>query len=495
MAKRKILTFDYGATSGRAILGEYENGKLTCTEIHRFENNPVEVTGHLYWDILRLFHECKQGLIKAAIAGHRDIEAVGIDTWGVDFALLDENGMLLANPFAYRDVLTDGELERIAKEIPPREIYDRTGIQLIKFNTLFQLTAIRAKLPELLARTKKLVFIPDLLNYFLTGKLSSEFSIASTSSMLSAETRDWDRELLERLGIDPAILPPVTPSGQKLGRILPNLAEETGVSCEVISVCGHDTGSAYLAVPKKADETCAFLSCGTWSLFGTELPSPVVCEEGFGFNYSNEGGYGYTTRFLKNIMGLWIYGEIKREAERREGKLDYATLDKELLAAPAFRSFIDPDAEDFMAPGRMAEKIRDYCRRTGQPVPETRGELLRTAQESLALKYRYAVEGLEKILGRNFDTLRVVGGGCNDRILMRFTASALGREVIAGPVEATAIGNMAAQLLTLGELRDVDEARALVRASFEEKHYLPEDRAAWDEAYARFLPLVGRTAE
>ena len=215
MAKRKILTFDYGATSGRAILGEYENGKLTCTEIHRFDNNPVEVTGHLYWDILRLFHECKQGLIKAAIAGHRDVEAVGIDTWGVDFALLDENGMMLANPFAYRDRLTDGELERVAEKMPLREIYDRTGIQLIKFNTLFQLTAIREQFPELLARTKKLVFIPDLLNYFLTGELSSEFSIASTSSMLSAETHDWDAGLLEKLGLDPAILPPVTPSGKK----------------------------------------------------------------------------------------------------------------------------------------------------------------------------------------------------------------------------------------------------------------------------------------
>lgn len=490
MAKRKILTFDYGATSGRAILGEYENGKLTCTEIHRFENNPVEVTGHLYWDILRLFHELKQGLIKAAIAGHRDIEAVGIDTWGVDFALLDENGMMLQNPFSYRDVLTDGELERIDRELPLKEVYDRTGIQLIKFNTLFQLTAIRNRYPELLARTKKLLFIPDLLNYFLTGEISSEFSIASTSSMLGAGTHDWDRELLEKAGIDPAILPPVTPPGRKLGKILPKLAEETGISCDVISICGHDTGSAYLAVPKKPGEECAYLSCGTWSLFGTELDHPVVTDEGFAFNYSNEGGWDYSTRFLKNIMGLWIYGEIKREYERKEGKLDYATLDKELLAAPAFRSLIDPDAEEFMSPGRMAEKIRGFCRRTGQPVPETRGELLRTAQESLALKYRYAVEGLEKILGREFETLRVVGGGCNDRILMRFTASALGREVIAGPVEATAIGNMAAQLITLGELRNAEEAREVIRASFEEKHFLPEEREAWDEAYARFLPLV-----
>ncbi|MBO4407257.1 MAG: rhamnulokinase [Clostridia bacterium] len=490
MAKRKILTFDYGATSGRAILGEYENGKLTCTEIHRFDNNPVEVTGHLYWDILRLFHECKQGLIKAAIAGHRDIEAVGIDTWGVDFALLDENGMMLANPFAYRDRLTDGELERVAEKMPLREIYDRTGIQLIKFNTLFQLTAVKEQFPELLARTKKLVFIPDLLNYFLTGKLSSEFSIASTSSMLSAETHDWDVGLLEKLGIDPAILPPVTPSGKKLGRILPQLAEETGISCDVISVCGHDTGSAYLAVPKEEGEECAFLSCGTWSPFGTELPHPVVSEEGFRFNYANEGGYGFTTRFLKNIMGLWIYGEIKREFERREGKLDYATLDRELLEAKPFRSLIDPDAEEFIAPGRMAERIRDFCRRTGQPVPETRGELLRTAQESLALKYRYAVEGLEKILGRRFDVLRVVGGGCNDRILMRFTASALGREVIAGPVEATAIGNMAAQLLTLGEFSTVAEARRVVAASFGTDRYLPENAGAWEEAYGRFLTLV-----
>lgn len=490
MAKRKILTFDYGATSGRAILGEYENGKLTCTEIHRFDNSPVEITGHLYWDILRLFHELKQGLIKAAIAGHKDIDAIGIDTWGVDFALLDENGMLLANPFCYRDVLTDGELERIDKIVPLKEIYARTGIQLIKFNTLFQLTAIKHQYPDLMARAKKVVFIPDLLNYFLTGTLSSEFSIVSTSSMYHLEKKDWDTELLEKLGIDPAILPPITAPGRILGRMLPKLVEETGIDAAVCSICGHDTGSAYLAVPMEKGEACACLSCGTWSLFGTELEQPVVTEEGFRFNYSNEGGYDYTTRYLKNIMGLWIYTEVKREFERREGKLDFDALDVEIQAAAPLQSFIDPDADDFMQPGRMVEKIKDFCARTGQKVPQTRGEVLRCALESLALKYRSALEGLEAILGKKFDTLRVVGGGIQNKTLMRSTANAMNRKVIAGPVEATAIGNMTAQLLTLGEFQDRWEARKVIGEAFEQTVYLPEDRAAWDEAYSRFVKIL-----
>ena len=490
MAKRKILAFDYGATSGRAILGEYENGRLTCTEIHRFDNSPVEITGHLYWDILRLFHELKQGLIKAVLAGHKDIDAIGIDTWGVDFALLEENGMLLSNPFTYRDVLTDGELERFDKILPLREVYARTGIQLIKFNTLFQLTAIKDKYPDLMARTKKVVFIPDLLNYFLTGELSSEFSIASTSSIYNLEKKDWDVELLEKLGIDPSILPPITPPGRMLGRMRPELIEETGIDAAVCSICGHDTGSAYLAVPMEKGEKCACLSCGTWSLFGTELEKPIANDESFRVNYSNEGGYDFTTRFLKNIMGLWIFTEVKREYERREGAVSFAQLDEEIAAAKPFGSFIDPDADDFMQPGRMVEKIREFCARTGQKVPETRGEVQRCVLESLALKYRYALEGLEGILGEKLDTLRVVGGGCQNKTLMNFTANAMNRKVIAGPIEATAIGNMTAQLITLGEFKDRWEARKVIGEAFEQVVYLPEDRTAWDEAYQRFAKIV-----
>jgi len=490
MAKRKILTFDYGATSGRAILGEYENGRLTTTELHRFQNNPVEINGHLYWDVLRLFHECKQGLIKAAIAGHRDIDAIGIDTWGVDFGLLDENNMLIGNPFNYRDCLTDNEMARLDKVFPLREIYSRSGVQLIKFNTLFQMTALRDQYPDLLKRARKLLFMPDLINYFLTGTISAEYSIASTSSMLNIATKDWDRELLTKLGIDPAILPPVTPPGRKLGKLLPKITEETGISCEVISICGHDTGSAFLAIPMEKGESCACLSCGTWSLLGSELENPVVSEESLLYNYSNEGGYDFTTRYLKNIMGLWIYGEVKREFERREGDVDYATLDREISAAPAFMSFIDPDDDLFMAPGRMVEKIQEYCEKTGQKVPKTRGEVLRVAQESLALKYRYSIDRLEKLTDKKLDTLRVVGGGCQNTLLMHFTANALQRPVIAGPIEATAIGNMTAQLLSLGEFADRWEARKVIGAAFEQKTFLPEEN--WEEAYRKFEAFVDR---
>lgn len=490
MTKRKVITFDYGATSGRAILGEYENGNLTCTELHRFDNNPVEVCGHLYWDVLRLFHELKQGLIKAAIAGHTDIESIGIDTWGVDFGLLDKNGMLLSNPFSHRDCLTDNELERVDTIVPLKEIYERTGIQLLHFNTLFQLTAIKDKYPELLDRASDLLFMPDLLNYFLTGKKTCEFSIASTSSMYNLQEKDWDRELLAKLGIDPSILRSITPAGTFIGGLLPNVSEETGISAKVCSVCGHDTGSAYLSVPMCRDESCACLSCGTWSLLGTELENPLVCEAGIKYNYANEGGYDFTTRYLKNIMGLWIYGEIKREYERREGKLSYRTLDEEILAAEPFKCFIDPDADDFLTPGKMIEKIRNFCKKTNQNIPETRGEVLRCAQESLALKYRYAVDGLEDILGKKFDILRVVGGGCKDSILMDFTASALNRKVIAGPVEATAIGNMAAQLLALGEFSDRWEARRIISSAFVQDIHMPRNPNAWAAAYERFSEIL-----
>lgn len=490
MAVFKCMTFDYGASGGRGMLGEYDGSRLTLSELHRFSNDPVTLSGHLQWDLPRLFFELKQGLIKASIAGHKDIASVGVDTWGVDFGLLDAYGMLLSNPFHYRDTLTEGEMEKVFEAVPKKELYTRTGTQFLRFNTLFQLTALKRLYRDYLARAKDLLFMPDLLNFLLCGVKVSEFSIASTSQMYNLDLKDWDISLLSQLGIDANILQPIVLPGAKLGNILPDIADETGIFADVCAVCGHDTGSAVLAVPMKKGERCAYLSCGTWSLLGVELDAPITNKQAFEVEYTNEGGFGRTTRFLKNIMGLWIYQEVKREFERREGAVNYATLDAEILAAPAFACFIDPDAEAFISPGHMTEKIREYCRTTGQTVPQSRGAVLRCVLESLSLKYRFCIEQLETVLGYSLPLLRVVGGGCKDKILMRFTANAIGRPVCAGPVEATATGNMAAQLITAGEAADAWQAREIVAASFGVEEYLPEDSAVWTDIYKQYKNII-----
>ncbi len=496
MATKKIITFDYGATSGRGILGEYDGSRITATELHRFSNDPVRVTGHLTWDVLRLFFELKAGLIKAAIAGHKDIESIGVDTWGVDFGLLNAYGQLIGNPFAYRDELTEGEMERVFGIVPKKEIYDRTGLQFLRFNTLFQLTAIKEKYPEILAGAKDLLLMPDLINYLLTGVKAAEFSIVSTTQMFNLQNRDWDYELLAKLGIDPSILQKIVPSGTMLGGLLPDIAEETGIeNAKVCAVCGHDTGSAVLAIPMERGERCVYLSCGTWSLLGVELSAPRNDDAAFAIDYTNEGGFDNTTRFLKNIMGLWIYTEVKREFERREGEVDYDTLNAEVLAAPGQKCYIDPDDDRFMTPGRMVRKIREYCRETGQPEPETRGEVLRCVLESLALKYRYAIEQLEGVLGYYLPCMRALGGGCKNRILMQFTANAIRRPVYAGPVEATAFGNMAAQLITLGEAKDRWEARQIVARSTDIESYEPKDGETWGAMYEKFKEIITKGAQ
>lgn len=490
MANRNLITFDYGATSGRAILGKFDGKKIEIEEHHRFDNQPVMVSGHIYWDVLRLFHELKQGLINLAQAGIKEVDSIGIDTWGVDFALLDKDDMLINNPFNYRDCLTDGAMERAFEKVPASEIYARTGIQFMKFNTLFQLDAIKENHPRLLKDAKTLLFMPDYLNFLLTGVKNTEFSITSTSQLYNLKNKDWDYELLEKFSLPTDMLGEINAPGRILGDILPEISNETGVKGKAISVCGHDTASAFLAVPMKKGEKCACLSCGTWSLLGVELDEPIANDAAFDAQYTNEGGYDNTIRFLKNIAGLWVYGEIKREFERKFGKVDYKTLDAEVNAATPLKSLIDPDDERFMAPGNMTTKIKEYCIETGQTPPETRGEFLRCALESLALKYRVVIEGCEDVLGYKLDTLRVVGGGIKDRQLMRYTCNAISKPVLAGPVEATALGNMEAQLLALGEARDRWEAREIIANSFPVEEYIPEDKEIWEEAYERFLKII-----
>lgn len=471
MSKR-VLAFDFGASSGRAIIGEYANGKITLNEVHRFDNSPVMLGGTYYWDVLRLFHEIKQGILAAKAAGGFD--TIGIDTWGVDFGLIGKDGRLLENPIHYRDRRTEGMPERADELIPRGELYSRTGIQIIYFNTIYQLLSLKEKRPELLERTDKVLFMPDLFGYFLTGNMTSEYSIATTSGLVNLKTGDWDKEIFGKLGIDAGKMCPIAPSGSVLGNLRKEICDELGVPpVPVISVCGHDTQSAVTAVPTATGDF-AFISSGTWSLFGTEIESPITSDAARSFNITNEGGYGYSIAFLKNIAGLWLIQESRRQY-RREGKeYSYADLERLALEAEPDKFRIDPDDGVFAPPGDMPGRIRDYCEKDGQGRPETVGEVIRCIYESLAAKYKYVLGGIENCTGKKFDKIHVVGGGTKDGLLCRMTADVCGLPVYAGPVEATVLGNVAVQLLSSGELADIAEARKVIADSFELKQYYPK---------------------
>lgn len=487
MAKR-VLAFDFGASSGRAIIGTLDNGKITLNEVHRFSNDPVTVNGTFYWDVLRLFHEIKQGLLKAKQAGGFD--SIGIDTWGVDFGLLDKDGVLLENPVHYRDKRNIGMVEKAAKYIGKDEMYKLTGIQFMDFNTAFQLLSIKENRPELLARAESLLFMPDLFVYFLTGNKVSEYSIATTSQLVDINTRDWSKEMLEKLGLPEKIFNRIVPSGSVTGYLSDEICEELGLEkVPVIAVCGHDTQSAVTAVPSEKEDF-AFISSGTWSLFGTETKKPIVNDLSYSFNVTNEGGFGYSTAFLKNICGLWLIQESRRQWIRDGKEYSYAELEKAALREKPFARFIDPDAPEFAVPGNLPARIKEYCRRTGQSVPENEGQTVRCIYESLALRYRAVLEGIEKCTGKKYDSLNVVGGGTKDTLLCKMTADACNITVYAGPIEATVMGNVAVQLISGGDIADVIEARRIIANSGQLKCYSPENTAAWDEAYEKFKSVT-----
>ena len=485
---KKVLAFDFGASSGRAILGTFDGEKITLEEIHRFSNDPVKVGHTFYWDVLRLFHEIKQGILKAKQYG--EIDSIGIDTWGVDFGLIDEKGYLLENPVHYRDERNVGMIDEARKYMSRTEMYDRTGIQFMEFNTLFQLLSLRLNRPELLERADKLLFMPDLFAYMLTDKKVSEYSIATTSQMVNIDTQDWDYELLKAMKIPARILCDIVPSGTKTGYLRRSLRAELGLErIPVISVCGHDTQSAITAIPSESKDF-AFISSGTWSLFGTELDEPVVNEKARKLNVTNEGGYNYTTAFLKNICGLWLIQESRRQWIREGKEYSYAQLEQEALRAEPFRCFIDPDAPDFVAMGDMPERVREFCRKTGQYVPETVGEVMRCIYESLAMKYKYVLEGIEDCTNKKYDRIHVMGGGTKDTFLCALTASSCNRTVYAGPIEATVLGNVAVQLMASGDIKDIAEARKIIAKGENLKVYNPVDADKWEEAYKNFVKIV-----
>lgn len=484
----RILAFDYGASSGRAMLAKLENGVITMEEIHRFANEPVQVNGTLYWDILRLFWEMKEGIRKASLAGGFDY--LGVDTWGVDFGLVDKAGRLLENPVHYRDARTDGVPERFFAHMGREELYAKTGIQLMSFNTVFQLFWLSQNRPELLERAEKLLFIPDLFHFFLTGKQCNEYTVASTAQLLNAASRDYDREVLAAAGVSPALFCPLVQPGTVLGPLSDEICAELGAPrARVVAVGCHDTASAVVAVPAE-EEDFIYISCGTWSLFGTELTEPILTPQSGRLNMTNEGGFGGTIRYLRNIMGLWLIQQTKRTFERRGEEVTYASLEKEALASPAFRSFVDPDDDLFVKPGDMPARVQEFCRRTGQPVPESRGAIMRCIYESLAFKYRYVRDGLREVTGKDYRAIHMVGGGTKDGFLCQLTANSCGLPVMAGPIEATVLGNIAVCLQAAGEVSGLAEMRRVIARSFPVQRYAPRDTERWDREYERFCSYV-----
>lgn len=485
---KRVLAIDFGASSGRAILGSFDGEKITLEEVHRFSNDSVKVGDTMYWDVLRLFYNIKQGLVKAQLAGGFD--SVGIDTWGVDFGLIDEFGCLIENPVHYRDPRTSGMIEECAKIIPNSEFYSATGIQFMELNTVYQLCALKKYRPHMLDRASRLLFMPDLFGYMLTGKMTTEYSIATTSQMIDLKTKKWAVGLLDRLGIPTRLLGEIVPSGTVLGKIRSDICEECGIGeVNVVSVCGHDTQSAITAVPCESGDF-AFISSGTWSLFGTELDEPIVNEKSLAMNVTNEGGCDSKVGFLKNIIGLWLIQESRRHWNRHGSDYSYADLEKLALAAEPFKCFIDPDAPEFVPHGNIPERVREYCRKTNQPVPESVGEVMRCIYESLAMKYRLTLDELEECTGKSYPAIHVIGGGTKDTLLCRMTASSCGRTVVAGPIEATVLGNIAVQLLSCGAVESVSQARKIIRASEKTVEYSPENPDAWSEAYERFKAVV-----
>ncbi|REE78949.1 rhamnulokinase [Paenibacillus taihuensis] len=485
-----ILAYDLGASSGRALLGRLNHGKIEVEEIHRFNNDPVGIGDRLQWDILRLFHEIKQGLLKAKHAGETPA-SLAIDSWAVDFGLIGRSGELLGNPYHYRDHHTDGVMERTMERLTAGKIFGRTGIQFLPFNTIYQLAALKESDSPFLQGAEHLLMIPDLLRYFLTGEMHNEFTNATTTQLYNPLEGRWDTELLAAIGISPSLFGEVVQPGTRVGSLRSVLREELGISSvPVLATAEHDTGAAVAAVPA-LERDFAYLSCGTWSLMGTEVDRPVINELAQELNFTNEGGVYGTYRLLKNIMGLWILQECRRYWELAGQSYSFPELVSMAEKAEAFKSFIDPDDSMFIHPGDMPSRVRQFCAASEQPVPESPGEIVRCILESLALKYRYVFELTERLSGKSFSGLHMVGGGIQNVLLCQWSANAIGKPVWAGPVEGSALGNLVVQWIAQGELADIWEARQVIRDSFPVTVYDPQDQSQWEEAYGKFRGLAG----
>jgi rhamnulokinase len=497
MTKKAYLAVDMGASSGRHVVGRFDGQQLELEEIYRFENGPVEIAGSLCWDFLNQWSNIRQGLRAAGSRFGDEIVSVGVDTWGVDFGLLGRGDVLLGNPYHYRDSRTNGMMERAFSMVPRQEIFRHTGLQFMQFNSLYQLLAMKLGRSPLLDAAETLLMVPDLFHWLLTGQKCNEFTEATTSQFYNPVKGAWATELLNCFGLPTHILGTIVPPGTKLGPLRENVAAECGLKANVVLPGTHDTASAVMAVPAASrpgqrPDWC-YISLGTWALMGVESPVPVVNDKVSQLNFTNEGGVGNTYRLLKNIAGLWLVQECRRVWNQSGRQWDWEDLNQLSAAAKPLVSFIDPDAPELLAPENMPDAIRKCAQRTGQKVPETEGDVLRCALDSIAMKFRQVLAMCEELAGGRIDTVHIVGGGTKNRQLCQAAADACGRLVVTGPVEATAIGNIMMQAVAAGDVGSIAEARDVIRRSFPVERYEPRNTALWDEAYEKFCAVVKRS--
>lgn len=497
MAHSVFLAIDLGASSGRHLAGSFDGERLALEELYRFENGPIAASGRLYWDLLNQWAHVQNGLRAAAAAHNSRIQTIGVDTWGVDFGLLGRNDELLGNPYNYRDARTEGMLDRVLSIVPRREIFEQTGLQFMQINTLYQLYSMRVQQSPLLDCAEHFLMIPDLFHWLLTGVKANEFTMATTTQFFDPRRENWATPLLAKLDLPTEILGQIVRPGAKLGGLLPQVAAATHLPhVEVVVPGTHDTASAVMAVPapggaSRQPDWC-YISSGTWSLMGVEVAQPIINDKCLALNFTNEGGVGNTTRLLKNICGLWLVQECRRVWSEEGKTYSWEYLTQRASEAPPLTSFINPDDPGFLAPPNMPAAIREFCRRTAQRVPESEGAVIRCALESLALKYRQVLEWLQELTGGPINTIHIVGGGAQNRQLCQMAADACARPVIAGPVEATAIGNLMMQAIATGAVGSISDAREVIRRSFSVEEYQPKERERWEEAYARFSELLAR---
>ncbi|NOV04531.1 rhamnulokinase [Paenibacillus sp. LMG 31457] len=487
-----MLAVDFGASSGRTILGRWDGSKLSVEEIHRFANDPVALNGRLYWDFLRLFHELKKGIHAFKQQASGSPASIAVDTWGVDYGFVDGKGRLLGNPYHYREARNAQAMEAMLQQTTQQELYSRSGIQPLSFNTIFQLYAERSEQGLTLPEDVRLLLMPDLFRFYLSGIRSTEYTIASTTGLLDSAARDWDKGLLHKLGIPAGLFTDIVMPGTIEGNLRKDIAEELQIGgMSVIATASHDTASAVVSIPS-LEKDYAFISCGTWSLMGVEIDQPILTEESLRYGFTNEGGAEHKIRMLKNIMGLWLLQECKRQWELEGESLSYAQMQEMAKAEPGLQSYVDAQDPVFLAPGNMPERIRRYCAQTGQSVPQTKAELIRCVVDSLAMKFKQTLDEIEELLGTKLQTIHMVGGGIQNQLLCQLTANATGRPVIAGPVEATAIGNIMMQVKAHGEVQSLDQIRQAVRDSFPPDRYESKDGAEWQEAYQTYLQVIAK---
>jgi sugar (pentulose or hexulose) kinase len=482
---KQYIAVDLGAESGRVMLGSVWADKLALAEIHRFDNRPIGEAGSLRWDFKRLSSEIKTGISKAVKEAGGQVRGIGVDSWGVDFGLIDDAGELIENPYHYRDGRTDGMMEKAFELMGKREIYENTGLQFLQFNTVYQLLAMRLANSAALAKAKSLIFMADLFAYHLCGEVYAEYSLASTSQLMDMKTGQWSKEIFDKLSLPIGIMPDIMRPGTVVGQLTDRISSEPGCgSIPVIAIGSHDTASAVAAVPARGGNW-AYLSSGTWSLIGVEVPEAIINDKSFEYSFTNEGGVENTLRLLKNIMGLWLVQECRRKWQQEGVGLSYAELTEMAREAAPFAGHIDPDRSEFLPPGDMPKRINNYLTETGRKAISDRSQMIRVILESLALKYRWAVERIEEITRATVDCLHIVGGGIQNELLCQFAANATGRMVVAGPTEATASGNILMQAKATGQIETLAEAREIVRNSFELKEYEPEETSLWDEQYKK----------